>query len=258
MKFKEIKTRPTALILFVIVFALLFFCGCTDNRDDSSDRNSGSGSLKFSIIYHGTASDKNAIAAVIDCAAEGVSTIEAHVYDQDNTLLISGGPWRCSVGQGTINAVPAGNNRSVVVIGKDAEDNVIFRGENPSVNVVAGQQNDAGTVDCYAFVPTPDLPADKTLTEVDTISFSWSAVAGASEYVIKVSENSHLTPPLIDETITATAYAPSNLSKGRTYYWQVFARDSHGNEGIGSNVRSVEVLGVLPIVPILTSILKDS
>lgn len=258
METRKIKTRPTVLISFAIVFVLLFFGGCVDNQSDSSDGNSASGSLQFSIAYHGAAGDQKAIAAAIDCAAEGISTVEAHVYDKKNTLLKSGGSWSCNDGQGTINAVPAGNNRSVVVIGKDDEDNVIFRGENPSVNVVAGQTNDTGTIDCYVFVPTPDLPADGALTEANAFSFSWSEVAGAYEYVIKVSENRDSTTPLIYETITATAYTPSNLSKGRTYYWQVFARDSHKNEGIGSNVRSVKVLGVLPIVPILTSILKNS
>jgi hypothetical protein len=259
MGFRKNKTKPTALVVFVTVFAILCTCGCIDNQVNSNADNYATGSLQYGIAYHGAAGDQEAISSKIDCAAEGISTINVHIYGKDSTLLISGGAWNCNDGHGTVSAVPAGNNRSVVVIGKDTEDNAIFRGENPSVNVVAGQTNDAGTIDCYAFVPDPNFPDDGALAEANAFSFSWSAVVGASQYVIKVSENSDSTlPPLIDEVISATAYRPSSLSMGRIYYWQVFARDSHGNESMGSNIRSVKLLGVLPIVPILSSILKNS
>jgi hypothetical protein len=258
VELRRIKIRQTALIVFAMVFAFLFYCSCVDKQGDSGSENSGSGSLQFGVVFHSIAGDQRSEAASVNCADEGISIIEAHVYDENTTLLKSGGPWRCDDGHGSISAVPAGDNRVVVVLGKDTEDNLLFRGENPMVDVVAGQIADAGTIDCYLFVPTLHLPGDGALTEADTCSFSWSAVAGAREYVLKVLENDDSTVPFIDETISATVYKPSRLFKGKTYYWQVVARDSHGNESFGSSVRSVKVLGVLPIVPIITSILKNS
>jgi hypothetical protein len=78
--------------------------------------------------YHFAANDFQSKAVTIECAGQGVATVEAKVYDPDNAYLAGGGPWDCSTGQGTISAVPAGSGRTVVVWGKNTDGKVVFSG----------------------------------------------------------------------------------------------------------------------------------
>lgn len=66
----------------------------------------------------------------------------------------------------------------------------------------------------------------------------WEAVAGATEYRVLVSQNSDMSDPVINDVTTKANHAPFGLSGGATYYWQVFASDSEGNMGIGSQIWS--------------------
>ncbi|MFA9420616.1 MAG: YncE family protein, partial [Gammaproteobacteria bacterium] len=45
---------------------------------------------------------------------------------------------------------------------------------------------------------------------------------------------------------TNTSYAPSGLSESTTYYWKVFARDIHANQGVASDVWSFTVIPAGP------------
>jgi hypothetical protein len=239
MKFRQLKLKLFFSLLVAFLLILLSSCGSGNNSPD--DFASDTGALSFNIVYHGTADKRKPQAVVIDCVGEGVSTIEAVVYGSSDAPLQRGGPWECEVGQGTITAVPAGSGRTVVILGKDGDGGVVFRGEKSDIQVDANGENDAGTIECYAFVPSLLALADGSTVNADTMGFAWNAISGATEFHVLVSENSDLTNPIIDETATTENYSPAGLSNTLTYYWQVVAGDAYGNAGIKSQIWSFTV-----------------
>jgi hypothetical protein len=198
MDFTQIKSKLNSFLLFVTVFYLFLLSSCGGGNSSSDSSSPTTGVLAFNVVYHGAAGKLEPQTAVIDCAGQGVALIEAAVYDPDNAYLAGGGPWNCDVGQGTIASVPAGSGRSVAILGTDAAGNVVFRGQKSGINVVAGSQNNAGTIECYAFVPSLQAPADQAAVEPDAIVLEWADISGATEYRVVVYENSDLNDPVIE------------------------------------------------------------
>jgi hypothetical protein len=240
MEFERNRERLSAFLFAMTVSCMFLLSSCGGNNI-SNESASDTGDLSFHVVYHGAAGNRQPQAAVIDCAGEGVSTVEAAVYDSDNALIGSGGPWDCRIGQGTITSVPAGSGRSVVVLGKDGDGAVVFRGEKSDVQVDADSDNDAGIINCYAFVPILQAPIDRAVVNTNAMGLAWNAVTGATQYHVFVSESSTLSNPIIDDTAAIENYSPVNLSNDRTYYWKVVAVDTYGNTGIESQIWSFTV-----------------
>lgn len=238
MDFKYAQSRIIVQIFIAIIMLFVSACGSSNTSNNSTTET---GELDFSVIYHGFSGDTRMQAAVIDCTTEGVSTVEASVYDPDGIFLVGGGPWDCDAGQGTIAAVPAGSGRIIVILGMDSEGFIVFRGQKSDIQVDADNDNDAGTIDCYGFVPSLQAPVDEAVVNADEIGLAWNAVAGAIKYQVVVSENGNLSDPLINESTADQSYAPAGLSKGQTYYWQIFASDAFDHNGTGSKVRSFAI-----------------
>jgi hypothetical protein len=163
------------------------------------------------------------------------------VYNSVGELLANGGPWNCTAGRGTISSVSAGSGRILVIMGKNDEGNIIFRGQRSGIQVNADQDNDVGIIECYPFTPNLQAPADGATVNADAMGLSWSDVAGATEYHAIVSTSSELNDPIIDAVTAARNYSPTGLTNGTTYFWRVIAGDAYGNRGIGSQIRSFTV-----------------
>ena len=241
MHFKQTESQLNLILLAIIVSCGFLVFSCNGNSS-SGDSASDTGLINFSVVYRGT-SDTNfqSQSAVLDCAGEGVSTVEASVYDSDIVFLQDGGPWECDAGQGTISSVPVGSGRIVVILGKDSSGNIVFRGHKADIQVDNGVENDAGIIDCYTFIPSLQAPEDGAVVNADAMGLAWHDVAGASQYRVVVSENSDLTAPVIEETMVSVNYTPLGLSDAKTYFWQVIASDSYDNTGVGSQIRSFSV-----------------
>ncbi len=240
-------TNPRLNFLLSILSCLFLLSACGDGDSTSNGSTSETGALAFDVVYHSAAGDFPSRAAVINCAGEGVATVEAEVYDPFGTLLQSGGPWDCEAGHGTIMSVPAGEGRTLVILGKDSAGEVVFRGQKEGIHVLANSPNNVGTIECSAFVPRLPTPADGAVVISDTVALRWDAVTGATGYGLIVSENNDLSNPFIDEivispdTATTVSHSVSGLSNATTYYWQVAASDSYDNAGIGSRIWSFSV-----------------
>ncbi len=89
---------------------------------------------------------------MIGCSAVGVATVEGEIYDENDTYLAGGGPWNCSAHAGTIENVPVGLNRKIVLLARDKNGNVKYRGEMSGITVTACQATSAGTI---VLIPTP-------------------------------------------------------------------------------------------------------
>jgi len=139
------KLNILSCCAFCISF-LIFTSACT-NSDYSS---SNTGSISFSVEWRSAPTIKGVagptVTRALDCGAAGVTLVEAEIYDENDSYLTSGGPWLCSAHAGTIENVPEGTNRKVVVLGSDYNNNVIYRGEKTGITVIAGQTTNAGII----------------------------------------------------------------------------------------------------------------
>jgi hypothetical protein len=242
MAFKQIKERLSMLLWVMIASGMFLLSACSGGGNTSNDSKTNTGALAFQVVYHNVAGHRQPqAAAVIDCAGEGVATVAASVYDPGDAPLQNGGPWDCEAGQGTISSVPAGSGRTIVILGKDVDGNVLFRGAKSGIQVDADSENDAGTIDCYAFVPSLQAPADGAVVNTETIDLAWNAVPGATEYHVRLSESSNLNDSIIDETTATANFTAMSLSNGRTYYWRVIAGDAYSNTGIESQIWSFTI-----------------
>jgi hypothetical protein len=214
---------------------------CNDSQNTAGGSTTASGNLQFHVVYHRPASRIQPQALVMDCTGEGIATVEATVYGPNNDSLKDGGPWDCTDGQGTIHSVPAGSGRHIVILGRDADGDTVLRGEKSNIQVAANSNNDAGTIDCYTFIPTLQAPANEATVDPNALELSWAVVAGATAYQVVVSESSNLDAPVIKEALDATHYTPSGLSNEKTYFWRVIASDGHSNTGLGSQIWSFSV-----------------
>lgn len=93
-----------------------------------------------------------ALAGPIDCDEAGVAEVQAEVYDDLGRLLAVGGPWGCAAHSGTIEDVPAGSDRKVVVKGMSAEGKEYYKGEIAGITVTPGELTTAGMIDALAVI----------------------------------------------------------------------------------------------------------
>ncbi len=240
MEYRPFRHGSTFFFWIGILSAMLMSWAC-GGGGPSTDAIFDTGTLSFHIVYKGAEKGPRFQAAAVDCAGEGIATIEAEVYDPSFTSIAVGGPWDCDAGSGTIGSVPAGSDRTIVVLGKDDAGDIVFRGEKSGIDVVSDRENSAGTVDCTVFVPNLLTPADGSMVSDAAMGLSWQYIAGAAGYRIVVSEKSDLKDPVIDTTTTVENYTPSGLSDTKTYYWHVAAIDMFQHQGVESSVWSFTV-----------------
>ena len=160
------RMKRSSLTYFAFSFLLILLYACISGSDSETSYNTSSdtGTITFALsLQEAPSNDADRHAAQqIDCA--DIKSVEGHVYDENNKLLVSGGPWECEAGEGTISGVPAGENRKVVVLCKDSSDDICHLGETIGITVIAGQSNTAGTITLspnYQVFYTSDIfPAD--------------------------------------------------------------------------------------------------
>lgn len=100
--------------------------------DKSLSENSATdkSELSFNVVYDNNSGDNlRSNAASFNCDSQGISTVEAKVYDQDYDSIADGSPWDCKDSQGTITSVPTGSGLTVMILAKDADGNIIFSGQ---------------------------------------------------------------------------------------------------------------------------------
>ena len=156
----NLKTVTPLLHLALCIFLIIFLSACGEAIYSSSE----TGSIAFSLELQGDPNEIAGPSQAINCEDSGVSTVEAKVYDEDGSLIASGGPWECLVHSGTITSVPAGSNRKVVILGKDASGSVLYSGAFAGITVTAGQTNDVGPINLFVqdqvWYTGADFPSD--------------------------------------------------------------------------------------------------
>jgi len=145
-----------------LVFSLLFLCSCSSSSDDAL-AGAGSGSIVFSIeLPEGAQREASGAAlyykaASIPCEELGIASVQAEVYDENDTLIASGGPWPCNLGEGIISSVEAGYDRAVFINLYDENGEIIYLGQTDGIRVIAGQISNAGTISVSAVGNHPPV-----------------------------------------------------------------------------------------------------
>jgi hypothetical protein len=242
MEFRQIKSWLDPLLVLATILCIFPLWSCGGGKSSSEDPDSAAGALSFNVIYHNdSGANLKSKQASIDCADQGIATVEAKVYNSNNAFIAGGGPWDCEAGHGTITSVPAGSGLTVVIWAKNADGNIIFSGQKTGILLIAGSENNVGTIDCYAFVPNLLAPTNGEAVAPGDVVLQWQDVVGATEYLVFVSQNSEMSDFVIEDHATTANYTPSGLSYEQTYYWRVFACDFDGNTSIGSEIWSFKV-----------------
>jgi hypothetical protein len=85
--------------------------------------------------------------------------------------------------------------------------------------------------------PTPISPANMTpifvSKDAKPIEFSWTAMANAASYRLRISRNPYFSSTIVDRQVKAAAVMVSGLEDG-AYYWMVQSVDNKGNASIES------------------------
>jgi hypothetical protein len=152
------------------------------------------------------------------------------------TLSVSGNPGGTSTSF-TVNPVtPPGS--SVLTIGNTGS---VATGSYPmTITGTSGAITHDGnsTLNVYSGNPgasTLVSPADGATGVPTQPTFSWTAVADATSYLIEVDDNSNFSSPEFSATVTGTSVTSSTtLTADRHYYWRVTA-----NNPCGSTVSAV-------------------
>jgi len=86
--------------------------------------------------------------------------------------------------------------------------------------------------------PTPIAPANmaplfSSGEATKDVAFSWTPMANATGYRLRISRNPYFSSTLVDKRVNTAAVTVSGLGEG-AYYWMVQSYDAAGNESVES------------------------
>jgi hypothetical protein len=150
MSIPPIGERTHGSMAILAIGCLLLACclaGCSGQpQASSSETGSFTCSLAWPEEVPTLEEGAARVAGGIDCAAEGIDTVAFAFYDATGSYL-TGDEWPCFLGEGTVDGIPAGSNRRLVVTGEDASGTVIYRGEKTGITIIANQVTQGGEID---------------------------------------------------------------------------------------------------------------
>lgn len=244
------------LSIFLVPSSLLIISGCTNNSDAPGDSND-TGGIAFALQRaNESANEQQAssfAAQSIDCVADQIETISAVVYSPGGDEQSSGGPWNCSVeSSGTIQGVPAGSDKRVVVTAQSS-DQVKLWGEHTGVEVLSGQTTQLDPIVLSEFTPSLLSPTDNAaFGEGDPVVLQWQSVTGGYRYSVEIAgSDNFVNADRIDDIAADTHDLGTTLLTG-DYFWRVKAFDRNNNESPWSTFRHISV-SAAPKPPISVS-----
>ncbi|PIE67622.1 MAG: hypothetical protein CSA23_03330 [Deltaproteobacteria bacterium] len=232
MKTSLVVNRKRMLVCLCFLFCAMLMsllAGCGDSGSVNTAGLSETGSADLVVDWHQPASASSAnmphSVSALDCSMVGVEMVRAMVMDGDGTRLTSGGPWDCGDGQGRIDGILVGANRTFVILGMDRDGNITYQGQKTGITIEARPDNDVGVIDVYSFTPQ-GLSA--TAVSDSQIDLTWSAGdPGASPTGFRVFRDG----TAIGTTDTGTTtFSDTELDAATQYCYTLMAYDSLGNQ----------------------------
>jgi hypothetical protein len=124
-----------------------------------------------------------------------------------------------------------------------------------NVNGVAGAWSAyrSFTVDTTGpIAPTLSAPANAA-SVIGTPAFSWAAAATATKYQFEYDNDADFSSPIYTSIdLTTTSHTPPAIALG-AYSWHVRGKDAAGNWGAWSIARTVTILPLVPVAPVLVN-----
>ncbi|MBF0226356.1 MAG: hypothetical protein HQK76_12955 [Desulfobacterales bacterium] len=130
-------------IFFILIF-ILAFLGCS--KEDVIISNLGT--IQFKIKWQIDISEgggKLTSAYHDDCKSAGVSSIYVQLLEYDNSVLFEK-LFPCSSFLEVIENIPNGQNRKLMIEGKDASGKTIYKGEKNNIAVLSGKELNIGEI----------------------------------------------------------------------------------------------------------------
>ncbi|MFH2066635.1 MAG: PKD domain-containing protein [Pseudomonadota bacterium] len=260
MKTRVLQKNGMQKFIFIFVLTgLLIFSGCSDRPEHSEENTTEPGRIALSISWRTQSADSSDIQnpdGTLNCESSEVATIYAAVYDSDNQFLGDSGSqgWDCHMHSGVIEGIEAGEGRRVIILAKNQNGDVVFRGEQTNITVTAGQTVKPEPVEAFIFSPELTNPKSNSTVTNGAFTFQWLRASGASAYEISISLTIDFSDIIESDTVPSETYDPEGLDFGFVYYWRVRAIDSHGNAGAWSNISSFYVEESRNTSPILNPI----
>jgi len=238
------------IVYFILFLGCMLSLSCGDQAGSNNETIGGNSSIAFRIAPPGSGKGMLTRAAAFDCDELGISSVSAMVYDSNDELLMTGGPWDCDLGEGIIRNVPSGRIARVVIICHDEANHMLYRGESLDILLETDQIADVGTINTYEFVPhLLSLISGTTVVE-SPVRLAWQDVVFASEYQVRVSVSDDFSDSdiVINQIVSGTSFLISEgtLAAGTQYYWEVYAIDEFGNAGAGSTIWSFSTRAYIP------------
>ncbi len=222
----------------IIILACLFI-GCDGGDGGELETTNKFGSLAFQIQWEkaGTSSaflgysDQVAGLTELDCEEEGVFWINAIIYNQSNQYITESGPWPCGAHATTIS-VPEGSDQTIVIFGKNAANEILYRGQKSNIDVSENKITDAGLIVAYHFLPTGGNDTDCETT----VNHSWPAIQSAASYEFQIATDVSFASLKVNMIVddTETGCIPGPIDSG--YYWRVRAIDFDEYTGAWSQI----------------------
>lgn len=230
--------------LLMILSMLYVNIGCEDaSHVNKIDATSSTGSVSFNIEWLSTNKvegqlSPQAISDVCGTASNQVSSVKAEIYS--GTTLIKKGPsWLCSAGSGTITDVMPGDSYSLRIAGLNSDNLIRYSGET-SIDVVAGQTTNAGSVIAIKSYATKTVPSFSGAMGIDPDgqTFEWRAALGVNEYRFQIRNLPWDDPSsliLVNEHLQGdTSFiinSDHGLSSDTEYFWGVFPQGFDADGG---------------------------
>jgi fibronectin type III domain protein len=231
-----------AFILFLAIsFSSIFLVGCGSQVSQNSA--TGTGSVAFQAQWLGeaqqTQQDAHALSEspVIRTAPAGVTTVQLTISGSNMATM---GPisFAASAGQGIISGVPAGTGRTLLILGLNSSNSVVYQGVSYNITVTANQTSNAGTI-TLAPVVTGGLTTPWQIA-VDSTNIYWTEQGSGTTngYVKKMAIATGLTT-----TLASGLSDPVGITIDASFvYWTEYAQ---GMTGLGS-VKKISISGGTP------------
>lgn len=142
------------IIIMLSLVLMVVFVSCGGQSSSSNNDNTGSYAVTLQWpedVSTMATSYSSVRPATVDCTAAGIVTVTFTFYDENENYLIDD-EWSCSLHMGTVEGIPAGSNRHLVIQGKDASGTVLYKGEKFGITITAGQTTEGGVLEMVAVV----------------------------------------------------------------------------------------------------------
>ena len=150
---KPIPRRHNHLDLFwMVMLAVLLFAGC-DNSSTTGEGQVGAAVFRLEIKQPAAPaaperfqSASASAANQIDCAGCGIEAINCKIYDAEGTIITEE-TFACSLHEGKIDNIPAGEDREIVVDAVGEDNILLYRGWIKGVSIPAWETTDLGVIE---------------------------------------------------------------------------------------------------------------